>query len=61
MQGIMTWAQKHSIQHILIKPASPTQNAYVESFNGRFRDECLDENWFESLKQARLAIATQQD
>jgi hypothetical protein len=30
---------------------SPTQNAYIERFNGTFRDECLDENWFESLEQ----------
>ena len=53
----MTWAQKHDIPHILIEPGSPTQNAYIESFNGTFRDECLDENWFESLEQARHAIA----
>lgn len=33
-------------------------NAYIESFNGTFRDECLDENWFESLEHARQTIAT---
>ena len=38
------------IQHSLIEPGSPTQNACIESFNGTFRDECLDENWFESLE-----------
>ena len=54
----MTWTQRHSNQHILIKPGIPTQNAYIESFNGTFRDECLDENWFESLEQARQTIAT---
>ena len=48
-RAFMTWAQKHGIQHLLIQPGSPTQNAYIESFNGTFRDECLDENWFESL------------
>ena len=53
----MTWAQKHNVQHILIEPGSPTPNAYNESFNGTFRDECLDENWFESLEQARQTIA----
>ena len=53
----MTWAQKHGSQHILIEPGSATENAYIESFNDTFRDECLDENWFESLDQARLAIA----
>jgi putative transposase len=51
----MTWAQKPGIQHILIEKDSPTQNANIESFNGTFRDECLSENWFESLDQARLA------
>ena len=57
-RAFMTWAQKHNVQHIWIEPGSPTQNAYIESFNSTFRDECLDENWFESLEQARLAIAT---
>ena len=57
-RSFMTWAQKHGIQHILIEPGSPTQNAYIESFNGSFRDECLNENWFESLEQARQTIAT---
>jgi putative transposase len=57
-RAFMTWAQKHSIKHILIEPGSPTQNAYIESFNGTFRDERLDENWFESLEQARQTIGT---
>ena len=49
--------QARGIQHILIQPGKPTQNAYIESFNGKFRDECLNENWFESLTQAREVIA----
>ena len=57
-RSFMSWAQKHDIKHILIEPGSPTQNAYIESFNGTFRDECLSENWFESLEQARQTIAT---
>ncbi len=44
----MTGAQKHNIKHILIQSGKPTQNADVESFNETFRDEGLDENWFES-------------
>ena len=36
-RAFMTWAQKHCIKHILIEPGSPTQNAYIESFNGTFR------------------------
>ena len=53
----MAWMQARGIQHILIQPGKPTQNAYIESFNGKFRDECLNENWFESLAQAREVIA----
>ena len=53
----MAWIQARGIQHILIQPGKPTQNAYIESFNGKFRDECLNENWFESLAQARETIA----
>jgi putative transposase len=39
-------------------PGSPTQNAYIESFNNTFCDECLDENCLESLEQTRQSIAT---
>ena len=43
---------------ILINDAgSPMQNGYIESFNGKFRDECLNEQWFETLHQARQEIA----
>ena len=53
----MAWMQAQGTRHILIQPGKPTQNAYIESFNGKFRDECLNENWFESLAQAREVIA----
>jgi transposase InsO family protein len=39
-----------------IRPGKPTENAFVESFNGRFRDECLNENWFTNLLDARTTI-----
>lgn len=52
----MAWAQTHGIRHILIQPGRPMQNGYIESFNGKFRDECLNEHWFETLPQARAAI-----
>lgn len=39
-----------------IEPGKPTQNAYLESFNGKFRDECLNTHWFVSLAQARQVI-----
>ena len=38
----------------LIEPGNPNQNAYIESFNGRLRDECLNEHWFTSLAHARV-------
>ena len=53
----MGWMHTNGIEHLLIQPGKPTQNAYIESFNGKFRDECLNEQWFETLAQARKAIA----
>jgi putative transposase len=53
----ISWAQSHGIRHILIEPGRPMQNGYIESFNGKFRDECLNEHWFETLAQARVTIA----
>ena len=46
-----------SLQWHTIQPGRPMENGYVESFNGRFRDECLNENWFSSLADARERIA----
>jgi len=40
------------------RPGKPTQNAYIESFNGRFRDECLNEHWFTSVAHAQVVIET---
>jgi putative transposase len=42
----------------LIEPGEPTQNAYSESFNGRFHDECLNEHWFTRLAHAQVVIET---
>jgi len=39
-----------------IRPGKPIENAYVESFNGKFRDECLNEHWFVSLAEAKTVI-----
>jgi len=55
-RAFMGWAHSHGIRHILIEPGRPMQNGYIESFNGKFRDECLNEQWFETLAQARSAI-----
>ena len=55
--GLGTRSWPRWVRHPLNDAGSPTQNAYIESFNGKFRDECLNEQWFESLVQARHEIA----
>ena len=50
------WAYAHGVTLHFIKPGTPTQNAFIESFNGSFRNECLNANWFESLDHARDLI-----
>lgn len=53
---MLTWAHERGLTLRLIEPGKPNQNAYIESFNGRFRDECLNEHWFTSLEHARAVI-----
>jgi transposase InsO family protein len=55
-KAMLNWAHRRGIALRLIEPGKPNQNAYVESFNGRFRDECLNEHWFMSLAHARAVI-----
>ena len=57
-KAMLTWAHRHGIALRLIEPGKPNQNAYVESFNGRLRDECLNEHWFMSVAHARAVIET---
>jgi transposase InsO family protein len=57
-RAMVTWAHVRGVQLRLIQPGKPNQNAYVESFNGRLRDECLNEHWFTHLLQARTVIET---
>lgn len=52
----LAWAEQHGIRLVHIQPGKPTQNSFIESFNGRFRDECLNANWFENLADARRKI-----
>lgn len=44
------------VQLFLIKPSKPNQNACIESFNGRFRDECLNEHWLTNMRHAQVII-----
>ena len=50
------WAYRRGIHLHFIEPGKPVQNAYVESFNGRLRDECLNEHWFTTLEEARRRL-----
>ncbi len=55
-RAMLTWAHARGVRLFLIQPGKPNQNAYIESFNGRLRDECLNEHWFVSLAHARAVI-----
>ena len=55
-KAMLSWAHARGVQLRLIEPGKPNQNAYIESFNGRFRDECLNEHWFTSLPHACVLI-----
>ena len=50
------WAYQHDVVLDFSRPGKPTDNAFVESFNGRFREECLNAHWFLSLDDARGKI-----
>jgi putative transposase len=54
--AILKWCQETDVEWHYIAPGKPTQNAFVESFNGSFRDECLNETLFSSLPEARAKI-----
>ena len=55
-KAMVAWAHERGAQLRLIEPGKPNQNAYIESFNGRLSDECLNEHWFPSLLHARTEI-----
>ncbi len=54
--AVLRWCQETGVEWHYIAPGKPQQNAFVESFNGRFRDECLNETLFTELGEARIAI-----
>lgn len=55
-KAMFFWSQRTGIKLHFIQPGKPTQNAFVESFNGKFRDSCLNQHWFMSLAHAREII-----
>ena len=54
--AILAWQQERDVEWHYIAPGKPMQNGFVESFNGRLRDECLNEHLFANLKEARQII-----
>jgi len=55
-RALDVWAYEHGVRLHFIEPGKPVQNAFIESFNGKMRDECLNEHWFLSLGEARQMI-----
>lgn len=50
------WAAQHGVHLHFIQLGKPTQNVFIESFNGKFRDECLNQHWSVMLQEAQLVI-----
>ena len=55
-EALDRWAHEHGVTLQFIEPGKPVQNCFIESFNGRLRDECLNESWFVSLADAQRTI-----
>lgn len=55
-QVLDAWAYAQGVRLAFIRPGKPVENAYIESFNGRLRDECLNEHWFMNMAHARSVI-----
>lgn len=54
--ALFEWIESSQVQHEFINPGKPNENAYIESFNSRFRDECLNEHVFRNLEDAKNKI-----
>src|SRR5437868_9028015 len=55
-RAILSWQEERGVEWHYIAPDKPTQNGFIESFNGRLRDECLNEHLFSNLGNAREII-----
>ena len=60
-KAMFFFSRQHDMKLHFIQPGKPTQNAFIESFNGRFRDGCLNQHWFRDLADARQLIASWRD
>ena len=59
--ALNAWAYEKHKEHVFIDPGKPIQNGFIESFNGKLRDECLNLNWFHNLQEARELIGRWKD
>ena len=55
-KAMFFWSKESKVRLSFIQPGKPTQNAFVESLNGKFRNECLNQHWFRTLDEARYEI-----
>ncbi len=55
-QAMFFWSTENNIKLAFIQPGKPTQNAFIESFNGKFRNECLNQHWFRTIEEAKEII-----
>ena len=55
-RAMLAWSVDNQVNLQFIDPGKPVQNAYIESFNGRLRDECLNQHWFKNLREAKTII-----
>jgi putative transposase len=55
-RAMASWSEQTGVRLDFIEPGKPVQNAFVEIFNGRLRDECLNANWFLNVRDARRKI-----
>jgi putative transposase len=57
-KAVDDWAHRNNVKLDFSRPAKPTDNPFIESFNGKLRQECLDQHWFRDLEEAKVAIET---
>jgi putative transposase len=55
-RALDAWAHRRGVKLVFIRPGKPVENAFIESFNGRLRDECLNQHWFLSISDARRTV-----
>lgn len=60
-KAMFFWQKESHVKLGFIQPGKPTQNAFIESLNGKFRNECLNQNWFRSIEEAKRDITQWRD